>query len=161
VSLPSGLAFDQAGNLYVANTGSNTIEKFDTNGYGTPFVTTGLNFPQALAFDSSGNLYVANAGNHEIDKYDTNGNGSPFVSFGGGTVAGLAFDSAGNLYASFVGGANMIYKFDTSGAPSFVASGFDGPTFIAIQIPEPATWILVALGAATLLGRRRLYPRPS
>ena len=72
---------------------------------------------------------------------------------------GLAFDSAGDLYASFVGGANLIYKFDASGAPSFVASGFDGPTFIAIQIPEPATWVLVALGAATLLGRRRLRPR--
>jgi len=160
VSAPTGLAFDQTGNLYVANTGNNTIEKFDANGHGTPFVTTGLNLPLALAFDSSGNLYVANADNHEIDEYDTNGNGSPFVSLGGGYVSGLAFDSAGNLYASFVGGANMIYKFNGSGAPSFVASGFNGPEFIAIQtVPEPETWDLLLTGLIASFSFHRQHRR--
>ena len=41
LSQPYGLAFDSAGNLYVANAGNNTIEKFTTGemprkGLGTP-----------------------------------------------------------------------------------------------------------------------------
>ena len=57
---PDALAFDASGNLYVANTGGNTVSEF-APGSTTPTATlTGLNDPYALAFDASGNLYVAN-----------------------------------------------------------------------------------------------------
>ena len=59
---PVGLAFDASGNLYVANTDTNTVSEF-TPGSTTPTATlTGLDAPDALAFDASGNLYVANDG---------------------------------------------------------------------------------------------------
>src|SRR5208282_3761301 len=57
---PYGLAFDSSGNLYVANRGNGTIEKFSPGGVDLGAFATGLNGPSGPAFDSSGNLYVAN-----------------------------------------------------------------------------------------------------
>ncbi len=45
---PQGMAFDSAGNLYVANLGNGTIEEFNTNGVGTVFAS-GLDRPVGLA----------------------------------------------------------------------------------------------------------------
>ena len=45
---PQGLAFDSAGDLYVADSGDGTIEEFDTNGVGTVFAS-GLDQPVSIA----------------------------------------------------------------------------------------------------------------
>ena len=45
--IPIGLAFDTAGNLYVANAGNNTITKVTPAGVTSTFVSSGLNDPQA------------------------------------------------------------------------------------------------------------------
>jgi PKD repeat protein len=52
---PHGLAFDPAGNLYVANSPNNTIREFSPAGVDLGnFATTGLNFPTSLAFYPQG-----------------------------------------------------------------------------------------------------------
>ena len=64
---PENLAFDNAGNLFVADAGSGVfgngigdgyIAKFTPAGVRTTFAS-GLAAPVALAFDSQGNLFVA------------------------------------------------------------------------------------------------------
>jgi sugar lactone lactonase YvrE len=151
---PQGLAFDSSGNLYVAT--SSTIEKFDSSGNGSIFAS-GLGSPQGLAFDSSGNLYVASFYDSTIEKFDSSGNGSLFAS-GLSRPLGLAFDSSDNLYvANFRG---MIYKFDSSGNRSTFASGLNYyPNFIATQVPEPASAMLMAIGGAILSFRRKHLKR--
>ena len=65
LNTPEGLAFDAAGNLYVANAGNNTISEVTLAGVVSTFVNTGLySSPAGLAFDTSPatNLYVANQG---------------------------------------------------------------------------------------------------
>ncbi len=63
-SRPNGLAFDTAGNLYVALPDLNRIERFSPTGVNLgAFATTGLDNPGGLAFDIGGNLYVANRNN--------------------------------------------------------------------------------------------------
>ncbi len=57
---PTGMAFDQNGNLYVANFGNNTIVRFDASGAASIFATSGLDGPAGMTFDDNGNLYVAN-----------------------------------------------------------------------------------------------------
>jgi DNA-binding beta-propeller fold protein YncE len=79
---PEGLAFDSAGNLYVANADYNTIEKFGTNSVGSVFASTGMDSPKGLAFDSAGNLYVAEPLSNTIEEFGTNGVGSVFASTG-------------------------------------------------------------------------------
>ena len=64
---PLGVAFDTAGNLYVADFTGNTIKKITPAGVISVFASTGLSNPGALAFDASGNLYVANYGSSTIE----------------------------------------------------------------------------------------------
>ena len=60
---PRGLAFDAAGNLYVANGGNGTVSEVTSAGTVSTFAS-GFAQPCGLAFDAAGNLYVANfAGN--------------------------------------------------------------------------------------------------
>ena len=145
LNFPVGLAFDSAGNLYVANNsggggGNGSIEKFTPSGVASVFAAdpgdgSVLCGPEGLAFDSAGNLYVANDGGW-IEKFTPNGTPSLFVADpGDGSVLnnpfGLAFDSAGNLYAAnnFGGdnGFGTIEKFTPNGTPSlFAADPGDG-----------------------------------
>ena len=57
---PPGLAFDAAGNLYVANTNAGTVSEFSATGASKGTFAFGLSDPIGLAFDAAGNLYVAN-----------------------------------------------------------------------------------------------------
>jgi DNA-binding beta-propeller fold protein YncE len=61
---PVGLAFDNAGNLFVSteggDPGNDTILMFTPDGMESTFAT-GLTTPRGLAFDESGNLFVAEA----------------------------------------------------------------------------------------------------
>ena len=97
---PDGLAFDAAGNLYVANEGNSTISKVTPAGAVSTFVSSGLDEPGGLAFDAAGNLYVANYANSTISKVTPAGAVSTFVSSGLDDPDGLAFDAAGNLYVA-------------------------------------------------------------
>jgi DNA-binding beta-propeller fold protein YncE len=156
---PMGLAFDKNGYLYAANYYNNTIVRISPSGQSLIFASSGLNHPFGLAFDSSGNLYVANSGNNTIEKFDSSGNASFFAS-ARGSPSGLAFDSSGNLYATDQSG---MIKIDPSGHVSdFLPNGpLYTPAFIAIQVPEPATWALVAFAFCVLLCGRRLRRRSS
>ncbi len=80
---PFGLAFDSAGNLFVANQGNNTIEKFTSGGVGSVFANTGLDVPSGVAFDSADNLYAVNQGNNTVEKFTPGGVGSVFANSSG------------------------------------------------------------------------------
>jgi DNA-binding CsgD family transcriptional regulator len=70
LNVPLGLAFDRAGNLYIADSANNRVRRVDTNGVITTVAGDGgaeqLLRPSAVAVDSSGLLYVADTGNHRI-----------------------------------------------------------------------------------------------
>ena len=66
----------------------------------------------------------------------------------GGYINGLAFDSSGNLFAPIYN-YSAIYKFDLSGNRSNFAF-LSEPEAIVIQVPEPATLLLFALGGLAL-----------
>ena len=159
-SLYAYLAFDSAGNLYVANQNNNIIQKFDSSGIGTVFASSGLSYPSGLAFDSAGYLYVANTGTGTIEKFDSSGVGTLFASSGLSYPTGLAFDTAGNLYAANYYN-NTIEEFNSSGVGTvFASSGLDDPMAIAFQpVPEPTTLALLATGVGTLFGTCRLRAR--
>lgn len=117
---PTGLAFDSAGNLYVANYSGNTIMRFSRDGVGSAFASAGLNMPTQMAFDSKGNLYVANYSN--IMKFTPGGVGSVFASTGLLTPWGLAVDSNDNVYAQNYPDRTIL-KFAPDGTASPFAAG--------------------------------------
>jgi len=99
LNAPTGLAFDSAGNLYVANSGDNTIAMFTTNGVGSVFASTGLSSPQGLAFNSGGTLYVANPGDGTIIGLFPPGAGI-WLYATNMWAHDVAVDAAGQLYAN-------------------------------------------------------------
>ena len=62
ISFPRGITTDQKGNLYVANSGNNTVTVYAPNASSPSFtLTDGLDFPVDVKVDGSGNIYVANS----------------------------------------------------------------------------------------------------
>jgi sugar lactone lactonase YvrE len=125
---PDGVASDSSGNLYVADTGNNTIRKITPAGVvttlaGTPGIIgsadgTGshaqFNGPWSVAVDGSGNVYVADTGNNTIRKITSAGVVTTLAGTAGVTgsadgtggaasfsaPSGVAADSSGNVYVA-------------------------------------------------------------
>ena len=78
-SKPRGIAADDKGNFYVADTGNNRVQKFDSTGkfisiIGDPGEREGkIKEPNGVALDAEGNLFVTDAGNHKFLKYSPEG----------------------------------------------------------------------------------------
>jgi len=133
---PAGLAVDSDGNLYVADSGNDRVQKFDPEGkfiaqVGSPGDGEGeFNEPWGVAVDSQGNLYVADTWNNRIQKFDRDLN---FLAQWGKPASDLinpkaydfwgprdvAVDSEGNVWVADTG-TNRIIKFASDG--TFLAS---------------------------------------
>ncbi|MCX6753110.1 MAG: 6-bladed beta-propeller, partial [Candidatus Nomurabacteria bacterium] len=128
-NLAEGIALDSLGNIYVADTANNRIQKFDIDGnYLSQWGVNGYNdgefsWPTSIKIDSSDNLYIFDngAGPQRLQKFDTDGNflsssfGHPKDNFYFGTYRGdIAFSSDGGLYVSSTetgsGGLSNILK---------------------------------------------------
>ena len=76
---PRGMAVDERDRVYVADTGNDRIQKFDSEGkfvalIGDPGEREGkMKEPNGVAVDAEGNLYVTDAGNHKFLKYNPEG----------------------------------------------------------------------------------------
>jgi hypothetical protein len=142
---PRSVALDPAGNLYIADSSNERIEKVDaTTGIVTGVAGTGavgkptfngpatsskFSGPNGVTVDSSGNIFVADSGNNRVEKVDaTTGTISLVAGTGlsgvpvSGTAATLsklngpqavAVDAAGDVYIAEFNG-NRIYRVDAS-----------------------------------------------
>ena len=118
---PWGVAYDQAGRLYVSDTWNGRIQVFDGEGkllekWGTFNTTNGelgdayaLFGPRGIAIDMDGNLLVADTGNKRIIKYSPSG--ELIQQVGGGGVVGGRFEEPVGVAVSPTDGA--VYVADT------------------------------------------------
>ncbi|MGA2791297.1 MAG: 6-bladed beta-propeller [Candidatus Bathyarchaeia archaeon] len=123
---PWGLAVDSAGNVYVADSGNNRVEKFTGTGtYVTQWgcvspsasfpacpasSTNGqFNDPNGVAVDSAGNVYVVDTYNNRVEKFTSSGT---FILTWGSLGSGkgqfyhpesVGADSSGNVYVTDIG----------------------------------------------------------
>ena len=151
---PYGVAADRSGNVYVADTGNNTIRKITPAGLVTTIAgdsdisgsadgmggAAKFNAPLGIATDRASNVYVADTGNDTIRKIAPNGMVTTVAGAAGvnghadGTGAaatfdhpyGLATDKAGNIYVAD-NGNDTIRKI----TPSRVVTTLAGTVGIA------------------------------
>ena len=113
---PEGIAVNQAGTIYVADTGNARIQEWEpvpsapvyTSQFGTKGLEGGqFNEPRGAATDSSGNLWVVDTENSRLEKFSPSGSflaaygshGSEAGQLSG--AAGIAINqSTGNIYVS-------------------------------------------------------------
>ncbi len=126
--IPCGVAVDSSGNVYVGDTGNDTIRKITPAGVVTTLAGTAgqagstdgtgaaarFRTPYGIAIDASGNLYVADTNNDTIRKITPAGvvttlagtAGAAGSTDGTGTAArfnsplGIAIDASGNVYVA-------------------------------------------------------------
>ena len=133
VNAPINVAFDNNGNLVIADSGNNRIRRINSAdgkistivgtgtagfaGDGGPATDARVSVPAGVAFDPAGNLYFADRGNSRIRKVAFSGGGTGIIStiagvglsgFNGDGLAALAsrlsvpnsvaVDSVGNVY---------------------------------------------------------------
>lgn len=127
LATPAALAYDSAGNLYLADADNHVIRKISTGGIittiagagiegyagdGAPATAAQLDTPTGVAIDASGNVYVADSHNHRIREISGGtittfaGTGTPGFSNDGVSAttaqlslpSGVAVDKSGNVY---------------------------------------------------------------
>jgi trimeric autotransporter adhesin len=154
LAYPCGLAFDAAGDIYIADSGNNVIREItngtistvygtNTRGYAGDFgqgIAAEFYSPLGLAMDSSGNLYISDSGNNVIRVISSAGviNTSagieePGYSGDGGIATaaqfmypkGIALDASGNLYVADFGN-NAIRKISGGKISTIAGTGFAG-----------------------------------
>ncbi len=134
-NMPSGVALDSFGNIYVGDSYNDVIRVINTSLIVSTFAGSGLNgmangpgsiatfnAPEGVATDSAGNVYVADNGNQMIRKITPGGMVSTLAGEGGyghddGAAvtatfydpSGVAVDSSGNVYVADTGN-NLIRK---------------------------------------------------
>ena len=167
LAAPTGLAFDRQKRLWVANSTSGTLVRYEpvqlnSGGPQVPAATlTGIGHPTSLAFDASGALWVSDLQSNRILKYGpaklaASGSPPPDVAIDAvakslDTPSGLAFDALGRLWVANSGARNFVAftpaQLATGGAvpPAVVitpsARSVSIPTGLAFD-PAGSLWVL-------------------
>jgi len=146
LSHPTGVAVDNAGNIYIADYNHRLVRKVNTSGIistvagngamsgytaGVAATATSIGNPYDIKVDAAGNLYISNG---NVLKVNTSGiittfagttagfsgDGGPATAAQLNGTTGIALDGSGNMFIADAGN-NCIRKVNTSGIISTVA----------------------------------------
>jgi hypothetical protein len=125
LSNPSGIAVDAAGQVWVPNSGNDTVTALNQSGSpvsGSPFSGNGLDQPAAVGVDANGNAWIANRGGNSLSSFTRTGQiANPLQTAGALNLpSSVAIDASGNIWVANYGSAS-VSEFTGSGG---VAASF-------------------------------------
>jgi len=160
---PAGIATDIQGNMWIADSNNNRIQKWSIEKYvpeyvgafGSPGTGNGqFKDPSDIATDSKGNLWITDTGNDRVQKFNAAGSYlSQFGTEGAGkgqfnSPAWLAIDGSDNVWVVDQGN-NRVEEFNSSGeyVTKFGSFGsapgqFNHPEGIAFDNKYGHVWVV-------------------
>ncbi|MFF7944123.1 serine/threonine-protein kinase PknD [Nocardia gamkensis] len=110
VSLPTDVAVDTAGSIYVTDMGNDRVLRLASGASTpTPLPFTGLNNPQGVAVDTAGNVYVTDTSNDRVLRLAAGASTSAPLPFTGlKNPQGVAVDGAGDVYVADWGNDRVL-----------------------------------------------------
>ena len=150
LNIPTDIALDASGNLYIAEAVGNRVRKIDTTGKistvagtgvegsagdGGPAIEAQLNQPLAMAVDAAGNIFIGEYGGYRVRKVNLegtittiagrgtkggDGDGGPATAAQFNYISGLAVDVLGNILVSDMNEAR-VRKISPTGIISTIA----------------------------------------
>jgi len=172
LNIPSGVAVDGSGNLFIGDSGNNRVRRVDgrtgvistvagggTNGFsgdGGPATSALLNFPWGIAVDAAGAIYIADRANNRIRKIVGAGStGTTPPTSPTPTGSNVAQGKAANQSSTLPG-------YASAGAGSAVDGSTDGSfsdgSVTATNLDFNAWW-QVDLGASTTVNSIVIWNR--
>jgi DNA-binding beta-propeller fold protein YncE len=139
-SVPKSTTIDGSGNVWVANTGNNTVTVLAQTGsplIPSPLSGNGLNTPSAIAIDAGDNAWVANKGGGTVSVFTQAGGvltGSPFN--GSETInapSSIAIDAPGNVWVGNSGNSSITELTSAGAYTQQITTGIDTPAALAID----------------------------
>ena len=138
-----GIAFDNYGNMYIADSGNNQIDKLSPDGTISTLISL-EDAPGGVAVDSKGNIYYTLGSN--VKEYCTDGSTKVLAS--DIWCHGIAIDSKDNLFVvvqtDFNSDGNYILKItigtDGTVTRKLVATGLNNPYVIAVDPNDNVYW---------------------
>jgi sugar lactone lactonase YvrE len=137
---PTGIAVDDAGNLYVADTGNNAVEEIPIGCVSSSCVIAmggGFSGPKGVVVDDRGNVFAVDTGNNAVEEIPTGCTSSSCVILVGSGLngpTGIAVDNQGYGYVTDTGNnaVKVLQTWDiVPGWSAMVGGGFIGPIGIA------------------------------
>jgi sugar lactone lactonase YvrE len=175
IAAPRGIAFDKQHGIWVANSASGAIVRFDRSQLGAsgspvPSVTiTGVTHPTGLAFDATGALWVSDILANTVSRYLPSqllesGRKTPAIILSEtaegslSNPAGIAFDSFNTMWVANAAGESVTafrpIERAVSGSPSpsvtlrSTGPSLGAPVGLAFD-PDGSLWIVGAAGVIT------------
>jgi sugar lactone lactonase YvrE len=133
--VPSGLAVDGTGDVFIADTGNNRVLELSPSGTITPIApAAGLNKPKGVEVDGAGDVFIADTGKNRVLEVSPSGTVTT-VNTKGWPLAepsGVAVDAAGDLFIA--SGLGIVLKISPSGTVIRIApSRFNWPSGVALD----------------------------
>ncbi|WP_405181755.1 serine/threonine-protein kinase PknD [Nocardia sp. NBC_01377] len=139
VSLPTGVAVDAAGNVYVADMGNDQVLKLAPGASTpTPLPFTGLKNPQNVAVDTAGNIYVTDTSNDRVLKLAAGASTPSLLPFTGlKDPRGVAVDGVGDVYVADRGNDRVVRLAAGASTPTTLPlTGLQGPDGVAVDAAD-------------------------
>ncbi|MGH9561271.1 MAG: NHL repeat-containing protein, partial [Terracidiphilus sp.] len=147
---PTGVAIDNLGNLFFADSSLNAVLEVPTGTTTAVALGGGLNGPSGVTVDGAGNVYVSDTGNNRIVEIPVvNGalsttaqqtviaSGAPVAGTALSAPAGVTIDSAGNLFIADAGNKRVVeVPYDGSwnlSLASTLGTGMMSPSAIVLD----------------------------